>query len=134
MERSKNLRPTFSQHELVLQLEHHFHRDIRLAIYSQGIKTIEELLILLAQSEHIVNDWHTSRSELRERSVNFVQREENYCEEKNTLDPLNAGKGEKPRERNASKYGEQQARRNSMGVVRETNFVVFLIQLILLNI
>ena len=122
-----SLRPTFTQHELVLKLAHHFHSDIRLAIYSQGIKTIEELSVLLAQLEHIVhNDSNCNWHGLRERNVNFVQREKNCCEERETtcsniIDPPNAGKGGEVKERetklsrifnttdslNAGKYGER---------------------------
>ena len=32
VERSKHLRPTFTQHELVFKLAHHFHRDIKMCI------------------------------------------------------------------------------------------------------
>ena len=64
VERSKHLRLTFTQHELVLKLQHHFYRDSRFASYTQGSKTIEYLLIFLAQSEHIVNSSHTNRPEL----------------------------------------------------------------------
>ena len=39
----------------MLKLAFHFNQDVRLAVYAQGVKTIEELLILLSQSEHIGN-------------------------------------------------------------------------------
>lgn len=72
VERSKHLRPTFTQHELVLKLAHHFQRDIRLGIYRQGIKTVEDLLILLTQSEHM---FHTDY-----RNKTNVQDERRYAE------------------------------------------------------
>ena len=98
IERSKYLRSTFTRHELVLKLTHHFHRDRRFASNTQGIKTIEDLLILLSQSEHM---FHT---EYRNKT-NFVQREENCCQEKNTMDSLNAGKREvRERERDTKLY------------------------------
>ena len=69
MERSKYLRPTFApftQHELVLKLAHHFHRDIRLAIYTQGIKTVEDLLILLTQSEHMFHTDYRNKTNFQD--------------------------------------------------------------------
>ena len=59
-ESSNRLRLTFTQHEMVLKLAHHFHRDSSFASNTQGVKTIEDLLILLAQLEYIVNDSHTN--------------------------------------------------------------------------
>ena len=81
---------------MVLKLAHHFHRDIRLAIYTQGIKTVEDLIILLMQSEHV---FHT---EYRNKT-NFILREENYCGEKNTMYSLNASKRGVVRERERNK-------------------------------
>ena len=46
VERCKHLTPSFMEHELVLKLSYYFDRHIRLAAYIQGVKIIEELLIL----------------------------------------------------------------------------------------
>lgn len=50
VEQMKHLQPPFSENELVLKLAYHFNREIRLAAYTQGVKTIEELLVLISQS------------------------------------------------------------------------------------
>lgn len=53
VERSKHLKPQFTEHELVWKLSYHFSREIRTAVYIQGIKTVDELLILVSQSENL---------------------------------------------------------------------------------
>ena len=61
VERCKHLRPSFTEHELVLKLSYHFDRHIRLAVYNQGVKTIEGLLILVTQSSQFVNKQYERR-------------------------------------------------------------------------
>ena len=85
-----------AQHNVVLKLAHHFHRDSRFASKTLGIKTIKELLILLTQSEHMF------RTEYRNKT-NFILREES-CAEKNTPDPPDAGKGREVRDRETKRY------------------------------
>lgn len=53
-EQCKHLRPPFSEQELVMKLSYHFGREIRLAIYTQGVSTLENLLVLLSQSERLL--------------------------------------------------------------------------------
>lgn len=66
VEQSKHLQPPFSENELVLKLAYHFSREIRLAAYTQGIKTIEELLVLISQSASISVSNFTPRYTPRE--------------------------------------------------------------------
>ena len=49
----KHLKPKFSEYEIISKLSYHFPRDIQLAVYTQGIKTVEEFLILVTQAENI---------------------------------------------------------------------------------
>ena len=53
IERVKHLKPKFSEYEIVSKLYYHFHRDIQLAVYTQGVKTIEQFLVLVTQSQNI---------------------------------------------------------------------------------
>ena len=49
----KHFKPKFSEYEIISKLSYHFQKNIQLAGYTQGIKTIEEFLILVTQSENI---------------------------------------------------------------------------------
>ena len=69
VESSKHLRPKFRENELMLKLAYHFNCDIRLAVYTQGIKTIEELLILLTQSEHMFHTEYERKTNSPEKKL-----------------------------------------------------------------
>ena len=63
IERVKHLKPKFSEYGNVSKLSYHFQRDIQLGVYTQGIKTIEEFLILVTQSENISKGKNTQHWE-----------------------------------------------------------------------
>lgn len=54
IEQVKHLQSRFTEYELVILLAYHFNHNIQLAVYTQGIKIIEEFLILITQK--IVNN------------------------------------------------------------------------------
>ena len=68
-ERVKHLKPKFFKYEIVSKLSYHFHRDIQLAVYTQGIKTIEQFLILVTQSQNI-NKSNTA-PHYQQRRINY---------------------------------------------------------------
>ena len=53
VERAKHLTPAFSAVDIVTKLAYHFIHNIRVAAFTQGIRTVEELLILISQSETV---------------------------------------------------------------------------------
>ena len=55
----KHLKPKFSEYEIISKLSYHFPRDIQLTVYTQGIKTVEEFLILVIQAENITQGSNT---------------------------------------------------------------------------
>ena len=63
VERSKHFRSKFTEHELVFKSAYHSKWNIRLAVYTQGIKNIRELLISLEQSWHIVHTEYENRTD-----------------------------------------------------------------------
>ena len=63
IERVKHRKPKFTEYKIVSKLSSHFQRDIQLAIYTQGIKTIDEFLILVTQSENISKGKNTQHCE-----------------------------------------------------------------------
>lgn len=50
MEQYIHLKPPMSEEEIIGKLSQHFSKTIRVAAYTQGIKTLDELLLLVAQS------------------------------------------------------------------------------------
>ena len=84
-----SLRPSFTEHELVLKLSYHFDRHIRLAVYTQGVKTIEELLILVMQSSQFVNKQYERRETLPQQQQysthNPIQQKSTQFEKKGLL-------------------------------------------------
>lgn len=59
IEKCKHLQPKFTQYEIISKLAYHFNRNIQLAVFTQGIKSIEQFLILITQLENI-NKHNTS--------------------------------------------------------------------------
>ena len=53
VERAKHLTPAFSEIDIVTKLAYHFNHNIRVAVFTQGIRTVDELLILVSQSETV---------------------------------------------------------------------------------
>ena len=53
VERAKHLTPAFSEVDIVTKLAYHFSHNIRVAAFTQGIRTVDELLILVSQSETV---------------------------------------------------------------------------------
>lgn len=47
VEKCKHLIPALSEYEIVLKLVYHFNKNFGLAIYTQGIKEIEDMLVLV---------------------------------------------------------------------------------------
>ena len=50
---AKHLEPEMSEAEFVNKMVHHFSRGIQVAVITQGIKTLEELLLLLRKWESV---------------------------------------------------------------------------------
>jgi uncharacterized protein YukE len=59
VERAKHLKPVFSEAEIVLKLAYHFNRHLRIAIFTQGIQTVDDLLLLVSQSEVVLGEADT---------------------------------------------------------------------------
>ena len=53
VERAKHLTTAFSEVDIVTKLAYHFNHNIRVAAFTQGIRTVDELLILISQSETV---------------------------------------------------------------------------------
>ena len=53
VERAKHLTPVFAEIDIVTKLAYHFNHNIRVAVFTQGIRTVDELLILVSQSETV---------------------------------------------------------------------------------
>ena len=53
VERAKHFTPAFGEIDIVTKLAYHFNHNIRVAVFTQGIRTVDELLILVSQSETV---------------------------------------------------------------------------------
>ena len=51
--KAKHLEPVVAEAEIVSKLAHHFNRGIQVAVITQGIKTLEDLLLLIAKWENV---------------------------------------------------------------------------------
>ena len=51
--KAKHLEPEISEAEIVNKLAHHFNRGIQVAVITQGIKTLEDLLLLITKWENV---------------------------------------------------------------------------------
>ena len=68
MSRAKYLEPPMSEAEMVNKRAHHFSRGIQIAVITQGIKTIEELLLLLTKWENVdspISDSNQTRTSIQ---------------------------------------------------------------------
>lgn len=50
MEQAMNLKPQMSEEEIIVKLSQHFSKTVRMAAFTQGTKTLDDLLVLVAQS------------------------------------------------------------------------------------
>ena len=76
IERMKHLKPKFSEYKIISKLSYHFSRDIQLAVYAQGIKTVEEILILVTQAENIKQGSNTKHYVQPHVNYNIVNYDE----------------------------------------------------------
>ena len=51
--KAKHLEPEISEAEIINKLAHHFNRGVQVAVIRQGIKTLEELVLLLTKWENV---------------------------------------------------------------------------------
>lgn len=56
MEQYIHLKPPMTEEEIIGKLSQHFSKTIRVAAYTQGIKTLDELLLLVAQSVTYISE------------------------------------------------------------------------------
>ena len=78
IERVKHLKPKFSEYEIISKLAYHFLRDIQLAVCTQGIKTVEEFLILVTQAENITQGSNTKHNVQPHVNYNYDNYNANY--------------------------------------------------------
>ena len=78
IERVEHLKPKFSEYEIISKLSYHFQKNIHLAVYTQGIKTIEEFLIPVTQSENITCGENTQHNHQPHVNYNHNHSRDNY--------------------------------------------------------
>lgn len=67
MERAIHLRPLMTEEEIVTKLAQHFSKAVKLAAFTQGVKTLDELLLLISQSTTYLNESPTHTQVVRTR-------------------------------------------------------------------
>ena len=62
IERCKHLKPKYSEYEIISKLAYHYHKTIQLAMFTQGIQTIEKFLVLITQGQPYSHSGHNTQT------------------------------------------------------------------------